>query len=631
MSRPIEDYALVGDLQSAALVSRDGSIDWLCLPRFDSAACFAALLGDERSGYWQISPAREITRVRRRYRPHTLVLETEFSTASGVVRLIDCMPPRAADPMVIRLIEGVSGRVDMRMTLAARFEYGLSLPRVRQQDAARRIVGGGQSLWFFSPLEVRTHGGDLSARFSVGEGDRVPVAAVWRPSHRAAPAPPPASALVEQTDTWWRSWVAGLHGVGAGSGEWQDAIIRSLITLKALIFAPTGGLVAAPTTSLPQQTCGMRNWDYRYCWVRDAADAVDVFLTAGADQEAATLLDWLSHAVSGPAEQAQAVYRVAGERRMPEVEAHWLLGYENAQPVRIGNAAAGLPQLGTFGDVLRARLAVRTAGLPPAVNVPGPGDPDTSEAILSFLESRWLEPDAGIWQTRGPPRQFVHTKAMIWTAANSAVKMIESFGDRGPAGRWRRLRTAVRADVLARGYDPDRNTFTRYYGSAAMDASLLQLPLLGFLKATDPRAAGTVEAIIRDLDDSGVLLRYQAQPPGDADGLPPGEAGYLPASFWLAQVLAAAGHMEQARGVYTGLLGLRNDVGLLAEGYDPLRRRFAGNHPLAGLAHRPDHDGPGSHPERAVRPVWVMCREAAAITLDAGHPEPAPVIRAGGR
>ena len=582
MSRPIEDYALVGDLQSAALVSRDGSIDWLCLPRFDSAACFAALLGDERSGYWKIAPARESTRVRRRYRPHTLVLETEFSTASGVVRLIDCMPPRAADPVVIRLIEGVSGRVDMQMTLAARFEYGLTLPRVRQQDAARRIAGGGQSLWVFSPLEVRTHGGDLSARFSVGEGDRIPVAAVWRPSHRAAPAPPPASALVERTDSWWRAWVAGLHGVGAGSGEWQDAVIRSLITLKALSFAPTGGLVAAPTTSLPQQTSGMRNWDYRYCWVRDAADAVDAFLTAGADQEAAGLLDWLSHAVSGPVEQAQPVYRVAGERRMPEIEAHWLLGYEHAQPVRIGNAAADLPQLGTFGDVLRARLTVRTAGLPPAMNAPGPGDPDTSEAILSFLESRWLEPDAGIWQTRGLARQFVHTKAMIWTAADSAVQMIESFGDRGPAGRWRRLRAAVRGDILARGYDPDRNAFTRYYGSAAMDASLLQLPLLGFLRATDPRIAGTVEAIIRDLDDSGVLLRYQARPPADADGLPPGEAGYLPASFWLAQVLAAAGHMEQARGVYTGLLGLRNDVGLLAEGYDPLRRRFTGNHPLAG-------------------------------------------------
>ena len=326
----------------------------------------------------------------------------------------------------------------------------------------------------------------------------------------------------------------------------------------------------------------MRNWDYRYCWIRDAADAVDVFLAAGADQEAASLLDWLGHAVEGPAAQAQPVYRVAGERRMPEIEAHWLPGYENAQPVRIGNAAADLPQLGTFGDVLRARLTVRAAGLPPARDAPGPGDPDASEAILAFLESHWLEPDAGIWETRGLARQFVHTKTMIWTAADSAVKMIESFGDRGPARRWRRLRAAVRGDVLERGYDPDRNTFTQFYGSAAMDASLLRLPLLGFLGAADPRMAGTIEAVTRELDDSGVLLRYQARPPADTDGLPPGEAGYLPASFWLAQALAAAGHMEQAHRVYTALLGLRNDVGLLAEGYDPLRRRFAGNHPLAG-------------------------------------------------
>ena len=371
MSRPIEDYALIGDLQSAALVSRDGSIDWLCLPRFDSEACFAALLGDERYGYWQIAPARETTRVRRRYRPHTLVLETEFSTASGVVRLIDCMPPRAADPVLIRLVEGVAGRVDMRMTLAARFEYGLTLPRVRQQDAARRLVAGHQSLWVFSPLEVHTQDADLVARFSVGEGDRVPVAAVWRPSHRSAPAPPPASALVERTDSWWRTWVAGLRHVDAGAGGWQDAVIRSLITLKALSYAPTGGLIAAPTTSLPQQTCGMRNWDYRYCWVRDAADAVDVFLAAGADQEAASLLNWLAHAVSGPPAQAQPVYRVAGERRIPEMEARWLPGYENAQPVRIGNAAAEVPQPGTYGDVLRARLAVRAAGLPAAVDAPG--------------------------------------------------------------------------------------------------------------------------------------------------------------------------------------------------------------------------------------------------------------------
>lgn len=577
MSRPIEDYALVGDLHSAALVSRDGSIDWLCLPRFDSEACFAALLGDERYGYWQIAPARDFTRIRRRYRPGTLVLETEFSTASGVVRLIDCMPPRAGDPVLIRLVEGVAGRVDMRMTLAARFEYGLTLPRVRQQDAARRIVAGGQSLWVFSPLEVRTADTDLVARFTVGEGDRVPVAAVWRPSHWPAPSPPPASALVEQTDAWWRRWVTGLRYVDQGAGEWQDAVLRSLITLKALTYAPTGGLLAAPTTSLPQQPCGMRNWDYRYCWIRDAADAVDAFLAAGADHEAASLLNWLGQAVGGPVVQAQPVYRITGERRMPEIEAHWLPGYDNAQPVRIGNAAADLPQLGTFGDVLRARLAVRAAGAQPEE-----ADPDDSEAILSFLESRWQEPDAGIWEMRGPPRQFVHTKAMIWAAADSAITTIESFGDRGPVRRWRRLRAAIHADVLERGYDPDRNTFTQHYGSSAMDASLLRLPLLGFLSAADPRIAGTVQAISRELDDSGVLLRYQARPPADGDGLPPGEAGYLPGSFWLAQALAAAGWTQEARQLYTALLGLRNDVGLLAEGYDPLRRRFAGNHPLAG-------------------------------------------------
>jgi GH15 family glucan-1,4-alpha-glucosidase len=581
MSRPIEDYALVGDLQSAALVSRDGSIDWLCLPRFDSEACFAALLGDERHGYWQIAPAREITRVSRRYRPGTLILETEFATASGVVRLIDCMPPRGTDPVLIRLIEGVAGRVDMRMTLAARFEYGQTLPRVRQQDAARRLAAGSQSLWVFSPLKVHTRDADLVARFPVSEGDRIPVAAVWRPSHRPAPTPPPASALVEQTSLWWRAWVAGLRRVDAGAGEGQDAVIRSLITLKALSYAPTGGLIAAPTTSLPQQSCGMRNWDYRYCWVRDAADAVDAFLAAGADEEAASLLTWLGHAVDGPAAQVQPVYRVAGERRIPEMEARWLPGYENAQPVRVGNAAADATQLGTFGDVLRARLAGRTAGLP--WSAAGAAGPQDSGAILSFLESRWPEPDGGIWEMRGPHRQFVDTKAMIWTAADSAVKMIESSGEREPAaGRWRRLRAAVRADVLQRGFDPDRNTFTQHYGSATVDASLLRLPLLGFLSAADPRMAGTVAAICRELDDSGVLLRYQARPPTDTDGLPPGEAGYLPGSFWLAQALAAAGQMEQARRVYTALLGLRNDVGLLAEGYDPLRRRLAGNYPLAG-------------------------------------------------
>ena len=582
MSRPIEDYALVGDLQSAALVSRDGSIDWLCLPRFDSEACFAALLGDERHGYWQIAPAREVTRVHRRYRPGTLVLETEFTTSSGVVRLTDCMPPRGADPVLIRLVEGVAGQVDMRMTLAARFEYGLTLPRVREQDAARRVVAGGQSLWMFSPLEIRAPEADLVALFSVSQGDRIPVAAVWRPTHLPAPDPPSAAALVEQTTSWWETWVAGLRGVDQGAGEWQEAVIRSLITLRALCYAPTGGLVAAPTTSLPQQASGLRNWDYRYCWTHDAADAVEAFLAAGARAEAGSLLSWLAHAVGGPPAQVQAVYRVTGERRMPEIEAEWLPGYENAQPVRIGNAAATLPQLGVFGDVLRARLAARAAGLPPSGAGPDETGQADTDAILSFLEARWPEPDAGLWEMRGPPRQFTHSKAMVWAAADSAVKMIESFGDRGPARRWRRLRSAVRADVLARGYDPDRNTFTQHYGSAAVDASLLRLPALGFLPAADPRMAGTVEAITRELDDSGVLLRYLTHLPADTDGLPFGEAGYLPGSFWLARVLAAAGRTEDARRLFTTLLALRNDVGLLAEGYDPLRRRFTGNYPLAG-------------------------------------------------
>jgi GH15 family glucan-1,4-alpha-glucosidase len=572
MSRPIEDYALIGDLHSAALVSRAGSIDWLCLPRFDSEACFAALLGDERSGHWQVAPASEITRVQRRYRPDTLVLETEFSTASGVVRVVDCMPPRRGDPVLIRLIEGVRGRVELRMTLAPRFEYGQTVPRVVPQDNAQQLVAGGHSLWLFSPLDVLADYGGLLAEFAVAEGDRVPVAVVWRRSHRRAPARPLAGALVAQAERWWRAWVADL----CCGDEWREAVVRSLITLKALSYAPTGGLLAAPTTSLPQQASGMRNWDYRFCWIHDAAAAVDAFLSAGATREAVDLLGWLSHAVTGPAAQAQPVYRLAGERRMPELELTGLPGYEGAQPVRIGNAAAAGVQHGTFGYLLRARLAARIAGLP---TPPGPAAP---EAVLTFLESCWPEPDAGIWAMRAPPRQFVHSKTMIWAAADSATKLIERFGEAGPADRWRRLRAAVHADLLERGFDAERNTFTQRYGSPAVDASLLQLPLLGLLPADDPRMAGTVDAVARELDDSGVLLRYRADRPTDTDGLPPGEAGYLPASFWLAQSLAATGRATQARQVFTALLEVRNDVGLLAEGYDPLRRRLAGNHPLAG-------------------------------------------------
>ena len=571
MSRPIEEYALVGDLHTAALVSRDGSIDWLCLPRFDSEACFAALLGDERNGHWQIAPASRVSRVRRRYRPGTLVLETEFSTASGTVRVADCMPVRGADPVLIRLVEGVTGRVNMRMTLAPRFEYGLTTPRVRRRGGATQLTGGAHTLWLFSPVPVALDGGTAQARFSVAEGDEVPMAAVWRPAHRPAPDRPAASALAAQTARWWQAWVAGLRG----GGEWRDAVIRSLITIKALSYEPTGGLVSAPTTSLPQQPSGVRNWDYRYCWIRDAAAALDAFLAAGADREASRLLSWIGHAVAGPAAQAQPVYRVAGERRIPEMEAGWLPGYEGARPVRIGNAAAARTELGTFGYVLRARLAGRAAGRP---GIPGPGEPAD---LLPFLESRWQQPDAGLWEMRAPPRHFVHSKAMVWAAADAAVTMIDRFGDPDPASRWRRLRALVHADVLDRGFDRERSSFTQRYGATPVDAALLQLALLGFLPADDPRLAGTIEAIGRDLDDSGVLLRYQAQCAADADGLPAGALGYLPGSCWLARCLAAAGRPDQARQVFTAVLDLRNDVGLLAEGYDPLRRRFAGNHPLA--------------------------------------------------
>jgi GH15 family glucan-1,4-alpha-glucosidase len=571
MPSPIEDYALVGDLHTAALVSRDGSIDWLCLPRFDSEACFAALLGDERNGHWQIAPASGISRVRRRYRPGTLVLETEFTTASGTVRLADFMPVRGTDPVLIRLVEGVTGRVDMRMTLAPRFEYGLTTPRVRRHGGVTQITGGAHTLWLFSPVPVATDGGSVQARFSVASGDQVPVAAVWRPAHRSAPDQPAAGPLAAQTARWWQAWVAGLRC----GGEWRDAVTRSLITIKALSYQPTGGLLSAPTTSLPQQPAGVRNWDYRYCWIRDAAAGLDAFLATGADHEASRLMDWLTHAVTGPAAQAQPVYRVAGERRIPELDADWLPGYQGAQPVRIGNAAAARTELATFGYLLRARLAARAAGLP---GVPGPGRPAD---LLSFLQARWQRPDAGIWEIRAPPRHFVHSKAMAWAAADAAVTMIDRFGDPEPAGRWRRLRAQIHADILDRGFDPERSSFTQRYGAASVDAALLQLPLLGFLPADDPRLTGTIEAIGRDLDDSGVLLRYQAHGPADADGLPPSAVGYLPGSFWLARCLAAAGRQAQARQLFTALLELRNDVGLLAEGYDPLRRRFAGNHPLA--------------------------------------------------
>jgi len=572
MSLPIEDYALIGDLHSAALVGTDGSIDWLCLPRFDSEACFAALLGEDRHGHWRIGPAAGNGRVRRRYLPDSLVLETEFTVDSGRARLVDCMPPREADadPVLVRMVEGLSGRVDLRMTLGAAFEYGSTTPRIQRQAGDARIVAGSETLWLFGPVHVRKAYGIATAEFSVSQGARVPFALVWRNSRDSAPDPPVVPALIDRTARWWRDWVDGL----TYQGEWRDAVIRSLITIKALTYAPTGGTIAAPTTSLPQQASGWRNWDYRYCWLRDAASTIRVLLRSGALGEAADLLDWMTHAVAGPPSGVQDLYGVGGERRLPEIELDWLPGYEGARPVRIGNAATAELALDAFGEVLTARLAVRMAGLTGSRDPWDPGD------VLDLLESRWREPDAGIGEGRGPRRQFVHSKVMVWAAADAAVKMIERFGDPGPVDRWRTLRAEVKAEVLDRGYDTDASTFVQAYERAGTDASLLRMSQLGFLPPGDERFRSTASAIARDLDRGGVLLRHGPGLGDSLDAMPPGDGGYLPATFWLAQCLAAMGRGADARRVFTRLLELRNDVGLLSEEYDPLRRRLAGNYPL---------------------------------------------------
>jgi GH15 family glucan-1,4-alpha-glucosidase len=571
MPLPIEQYALIGDLHTAALVGSDGSVDWLCLPRFDSEACFAALLGEDRHGNWRIAPYAGNTQVRRRYLPDTLVLETQFSTGSGTARLIDCMPPRGTDPVLVRLVEGISGAVDLRMTLRPCFEYGSAEPTVQRQASAHRLAAGSAALWLFGPAHVHQSRGTATAQFTVGPGDAVPFAAVWRNSRDRAPDPPLVRAVIERTAAWWREWVAGLQY----AGEWREAVIRSLITVKALTYAPTGGTVGAPTTSLPQQAAGYRNWDYRYCWLRDAASAIGVLLRSGALTEAARLHDWIAEAVAGRPAAVQDLYGVAGERRLPEIELGWLPGHMGARPVRIGNAAAAMPPLGAFGDVLTSRLAARTAGF-------GSASASTWDGceVLSLLESAWRGPDRGIWEVRGPPRQFVHSKVMVWAAADAAARMSERFGDPGPAERWCKLRSDVRADVLRRGYDTGAATFVQAYRKAAVDASLLRLAVLGFLPPGDQRLRGTACCAMRRLDRGGVLLRCEQDPEDIVEGIPPADGGYLPATFWLAQCLAATGRGEDARRVFTRLLGLRSDVGLLAEGYDPLRKRMLGNYPL---------------------------------------------------
>jgi GH15 family glucan-1,4-alpha-glucosidase len=568
MAGRIEDYALIGDCETAALVGRDGSVDWLCLPRFDSASCFAALLGTRDHGRWLLAPAGEVRAVRRRYRDGSLVLETEFETEAGTVALVDCMPLRTEGPALIRVVEGRRGQVPMRLELTIRLAYGSVIPWVRRADGGILAVGGPDALRLRAPVELRGEDFTTIADFTVSAGQRLPFTLTWFPSHRPEPAPIDALGAVEATTRWWQAWSQRC----SFEGPWRDAVVRSLITLKALTYAPTGGLVAAPTTSLPERLGGVRNWDYRYCWLRDATFALYALMIGGYVEEARAWREWLLRAVAGQPAQAKILYGVAGERLLPEWELSWLPGYEKSAPVRIGNAAAGQFQLDVYGEVADALHCARRAGIEPDENAWR-----LEKALVAFVESTWSEPDEGIWEVRGPRRPFTHSRVMAWVALDRAVKGVERFGLDGPVERWRAVRDAIHADVCRHGYDAEIGAFVQFYGSKLLDASLLMIPLVGFLPCEDGRVRGTVQAIERHLARDGFVARYHTDP--DVDGLPPGEGAFLPCSFWLADNLALLGRRTEARELFERLLAVRNDVGLLSEEYDPDAGRLLGNFP----------------------------------------------------
>jgi GH15 family glucan-1,4-alpha-glucosidase len=566
----IEDYALIGDTQTAALVSRAASIDWLCVPRFDSASCFAAILGGPEHGRWQIAPSGGWTRIERRYRPDSLVLETEFVTPTGRVRVSDCMPKRLENPDVVRVVEATEGQVAMHLELVMRFDYGRVVPWVRTIDQRLQAVAGPDALYLTSVgAEPRGEGLRTIADFVVRPGEPVSFSLRWHPSH--LPAPPtiePRQAL-DATERWWREWTAQC----TYDGRWRDAVKRSLITLKALTFEPTGGILAAPTTSLPEQPGGARNWDYRYCWLRDATFTLYALHIGGYHDEALAWRDWLLRAAAGHPAEMQIVYGAAGEQRLTEVEIPWLPGFGGAKPVRIGNAAMDQFQLDVFGEVMDAlHLARRSMGTDESTW-------DLQRALVDYVSDRWKDPDNGIWEMRGPPRHFTHSKVMAWVAVDRAVKAIERYGNAGPLDRWRALRSQIHDDVCENGFDSGRNAFVQSYGSHNLDASLLMIPLVGFLPPSDARVRGTVDAIERELCPDGFVRRYD--PDDTADGVGGSEGTFLPCNFWLVDNLALLGRDDDARERFERLLDLRNDLGLLPEEYDKAGARFLGNFPQA--------------------------------------------------
>lgn len=568
----IEDYAIIGDTQTIALVGIDGSIDWLCLPRFDSGACFAALLGDASHGRWQIAPARGARRRSRRYRGPTLVLETETETPGGVVRVVDCMPVRGRYPDVVRVVEGVSGSVAMRSELVVRFDYGSVVPWVRRIDGRLHAIGGPDALVLNTPVPTRGERFTTVAEFTVRAGDRVPFVLTWHPSHEPLPETAEAFSAVDDTEAWWRAWASHYEA----DGPYRDIALRSLITLKALTYAPTGGIVAAATTSLPEAIGGSRNWDYRYCWLRDATLTLYALLVAGFRDEASAWRDWLLRAVAGDPSKLQILYSVVGERRIDERTVEWLPGYEGSRPVRIGNAASTQLQLDVYGEVLDAFHQSRRMG-----NAPDPASWALQRAICESLEQSWDLPDEGIWEIRGPRRPFTYSKVMAWVALDRAIKAVEQHGMDGPTDRWSRVRDEIHRDVCRRGYDAELGCFTQSYGSKVLDATLLRIPTVGFLPIGDARVQRTIAAIERTLMKDGFVERYPTTEGENLDGIRGREAAFLACSFWLVDAYVLSGRQEDAVRLFERLVSVRNDVGLLSEEYDVGRRRLVGNFPQA--------------------------------------------------
>jgi GH15 family glucan-1,4-alpha-glucosidase len=570
MAGAIEDYALIGDRETAALVSRDGSIDWLCLPRFDSPACFAALLGDEGNGRWKLHPSGEVVRTRRTYRSGTMVLETEYETTGGVVCVIDCMPARERLPRLLRVVEGRLGSVAMDLELVFRFDYGAIVPWVRKTPSGVLAVAGPDAVHVQSDVPLVGRGFRTHAHFVVGDGERVSFALSWHCTFEDASSERvDVPAAVRRTTSWWRRWSSR----ATYDGPHHDAVERSLLTLKALTYAPSGAIVAAPTTSLPERWQGQLNWDYRYCWVRDATFTLYAMMNAGYSHEATRWRDWLLSVVAGKGEQVRAMYSVLGERRLTEVEVPWLAGFHGAKPVRIGNAANDQLQLDIVGELadmlfLSARIDLDGHDI---------GWPLHRE-LVEFLEGAWRQPDSGMWEVRGTRREFVHSKVMAWVAFDRSVKLMESLKLDGPLDRWRKVRATIHDEVCRKGYDAEKRSFVQYYGAREVDASSLLIPLVGFLPISDERVAGTVRAIEHDLLLEGFLRRYCAT---DCDGRTRSEGCFLPCSFWLADVYLLADRRREAEALFGRVVAVANDVGLLAEEYDPTTRRMLGNFPQA--------------------------------------------------